>query len=326
MNKKIIALAVAAAFAAPMAAQAGPKVGGHLQAEIADFDRAGSANDKLELEDNKRGRLWVTGSEDLGGGLKANYRFEWQVETTSGSVNDGSRETRVGLSGSWGEFQMGRLKTPYKYNAGVDYDPYTATVLQARDGNGGSFENLNGMTKAYGQHSFLSNSLAYKTKFGKTKFWALYQLSEQASGGDGDNISLGLDIPVAKGLGINVAYITEDKVAANEGGSRAKVGVKYKTGPHKIFAKYETQSSDMANADASVLFLGYHMKMGKNVLSVQYGSLSNDVANSDSEYTMLALAHNFSKKTKGWVGFRTTDADNNANDVDVISAGLRIKF
>ena len=327
MNKKIIALAVAAAFAAPMAAQAGPSIGGHLQAEIVDYDRDGSNNDIQELEDNKRGRLWVTGSENLGNGMKANYRFEWQVETTSGSVNDGSRETRVGLSGGWGEFQAGRLKTPYKYTAGVDYDPYTATVLESRGANGGTMTDLNGMTKAYGQHSFLSNSIAYKTKFGKTKFWALYQFAESAAPtSNDDNISLGLSIPVAKGMGIDVAYITEEKSAANLGGTRAKVGFKMKTGAHKVFVRYETQSSDLAGADASSAFLGYHMKMGKNVLSVQYGTISNDVANSDSEYSMLALAHNFSKKTKGWVGYRSTDADDNTTDVDVISAGLRIKF
>ncbi len=324
MNNKLIALAVAAAFTVPMAAQAGPKVGGHLQAEFADFDRDGSGSDYQEIEDNKRGRLWVTGSEDLGGGLKANYRFEWQVETTTGSVSDGTRETRVGLSGGWGEFQIGRLKTPYKYTAGVDYDPYTATLLESRGGNGGTLQSLNGMTKAYGQHSFLSEAMAYKTKFGKTKFWALYQVIESST--EDNNISVGVSIPVTKGLGIDVAYIEENKVSTSLGGTRAKVGVKFKTGAHKIFARYESQSSDLANADASTIFLGYHMKMGKNVLTVQAGSLSNDVANGDADYTMVAFAHNFSKKTKGWIGYRTTDKYGTTNDVDVISAGLRIKF
>lgn len=327
MNNKIIALAIAAAFAAPMAVQAAPKIGGQLQAEFADFDRDGSVSDIQELEDNKRGRLWVTGSEDLGGGLKANYRFEWQVETTTGSISDGTRETRVGLSGSWGEFQMGRLKTPYKYTAGVDYDPYTATVIESRGGNGGSFANLNGMTKAYGQHSFLSNSLAYKGKFGKVKFWALYQLAESKSATpDDDNIVLSAKIPVTKNIGIDLAYVEENKVSTTLGGTRAKVGVKFKTGAHKVFVKYETQSSDLANSDASVIFVGYHLTMGKNILTVQYGALSNDVANSDNEYTLVAVKHKFSKKTSVWAGYRTTDSDDNTQDVDVLALGMRINF
>ena len=333
MNKKIIALAVAAVFAAPMAANAAPTVGGYLQAEIADWDKSGSANDVQALEDNKRGRLWITGSEDLSNGLKANYRYEWQVDTADGETKDSTstvvgndtnaRETRVGLSGSFGEFQMGRLKTPYKYVAGVDYDPFTTTVLESR-GNGGALRNDGGMTAAYGQNSFLSNSLAYKTKFGGTKFWALYQFSESSV--NDDNIVLGLNIPIAKGMGIDVAYITENKDLASEGGTRAKVGFKMKTGAHKVFVKYETQSSDAANSDFTSMFAGYHLSMGKNILSVQYGANDGDAANADVTYTMLAFTHKLSKKTKVWAGIRSTDADNNANDVDVISAGMRVKF
>ena len=240
MNKKIIALAVAAAFAAPMAANAAPSIGGHLQAEIADWDKDGNVNDVTAVEDNKRGRLWVTGSEDLGGGMKANYRYEWQVDTADGVTgketdkdsDTNAREARVGLSGGFGEVQLGRLKTPYKYTAGVDYDPFTATVLESR-GNGGALKDDGGMTAAYGQNSFLSNSLAYKTKFGNAKFWALYQFSE--SNTNDDNIVLSLSVPVAKGMAVDLAYVTEEKASTTAGGTRAKVGFKMKTGAHKVF-------------------------------------------------------------------------------------------
>jgi len=331
MNKKIIALAVAAAFAAPMAANAAPSIGGHLQAEIADWDKDGNVNDVTAVEDNKRGRLWVTGSEDLGGGMKANYRYEWQVDTADGVTgketdkdsDTNAREARVGLSGGFGEVQLGRLKTPYKYTAGVDYDPFTATVLESR-GNGGALKDDGGMTAAYGQNSFLSNSLAYKTKFGNAKFWALYQFSE--SNTNDDNIVLSLSVPVAKGMAVDLAYVTEEKASTSAGGTRAKVGFKMKTGAHKVFVKYETQSSDAANSDFTAAFLGYHLSMGKNVLSIQYGTKDGDAANTDVDYAMLAVTRKLSKKTKAWAGYRSTDADNDTNDVDVLSVGMQIKF
>lgn len=331
MKNKLIALAIAAAFTAPMAAQAGVKVGGHLQTEIADLDSDGTSNDKLVVDDNKRGRLWFTGSEDLGGGLKANYRYEWQVETATASL-DGNRESRVGLSGSFGEVQIGRLKTPYKYTAGVNYDPYTATLLESR-GNGGALKANGSMTAAFGQNSFLANSVAYKTKFGKsTKFWILYNFAEQASGSTiDDNISASLAVKINKSMGIDVAYIEENS-GTNTGGSRAKVGFRWKSGAHKLFARYETQSDNAANSDFDSIFVGYNMSMGKNVLTLQYGTLDGDAnstssaAQADTEYTMVAFAHNFSKKTKSWVGFRTTDSDTNSADQDVLSVGLRIKF
>jgi len=324
MNNKIIALAAVAAFTVPMAAQAGAKVGGHLQVEIANIDNNGTSY--TNTADNKRGRLWFTGSEDLGGGLKANYRFEWQVDTTTGNVNNGARETRVGLSGSWGEFQMGRLKTAYKYTAGVNYDPYTATLLESR-GNGGALKKDNGMSAFSGQNSFWSNALAYKAKFGSTKLWVNYQFVDTSSSQvEDDNIAIGVSVGVAKGLKVDVAYVEENKVSATNGGTRAKIGVQWKGGPHKVFVKYESQSSDLASSDVSTIFAGYNFKMGKNVITAQYGAKSNDVANSDVTYTMVAFAHNFSKKTKAWAGIMSSDSDNNAKDKDVVSVGLRIKF
>ncbi|MFV1985465.1 MAG: porin, partial [Thiohalomonadales bacterium] len=182
MNKKLLALAVAAAMTAPVVATAAPTVGGMLQVEIGSVSNDGygenngtknrggftrsitAGNSGIKVTDNKRGRLWIKGSEDLGGGMKANYKFEWQVDTPIGQLNDGGREGWVGLSGGFGAVELGRIKSPYKYTGGVKYDPFVTTYMEARKSGG----MIGG---GFAQNSFWSDSISWKKKFGAMRIW-----------------------------------------------------------------------------------------------------------------------------------------------------------
>lgn len=338
MNKKLITVAIAAGLAVPMAASAEVTVGGALQAELASWNygdpAAGdpAADDSATIEDNKRGRLWIKGSEDLSGGLKALYHYQWQVDTADGNapdVGDGHTNARaayVGLKGGFGSIMAGRLYSPYKYTFGTDYNKFTTSVLEGR-GNGGALKEEGTMSKAYGINSFLSNAVAYKGKFGITQVWALYQFSEKDY--RNDNIAVTVKVKVMKGLSLGAGYISEDAGTAttNEGGTRIKLAGNYKVGMHDIYARYETQSDDAANSDVTAMFLGYHIKVGgRNTVSVQYGDINGDNNADDSTYTLLAFTHKLSKKTKVWAGYRDTDRDGTADDVSVLAAGMRVGF
>ncbi len=340
MNNKIIAMAIAAGLAFPVAAMAAPSVGGHMQVELNQPDLKDSAStsaDELNTADNARGRLWIKGSEDLGGGMKAIYKAEWKIDTTKGGAASGNRESYVGLKGNFGTVYAGNGASPYKSNAGTDFDPYTATVLEGRS-NGGALTAEGSMTKNYGINSFLADSISYKKKFGDVSVHAQYHLNESTVR---DN-TFGLAVRYKAGAGINVivATITEDAstlagtVKTKIGGTRTKLGVSWKGGPHKVLARFETQSDDVADNDATAVFLGYHMTMGKNVMTIQYGTIDGKAAADDKTYTMLAVKHNLSKKTAAWVGYRSTDYKEDGTaplavtntDNSVISLGLRIKF
>lgn len=341
MNKKLIALAVAAGLAAPMAANAAPTVYGHLQAEIASIENDGfgarntssqtDANsttyngvvptgDALKVEDNKRGRIGIKGDEDLGGGLTAIYGFEWQVETTTGDLTDGARATFVGLKGGFGEFQIGRLKTPYKYFGGVKYDPFVTTTLEARR-NGG----MSG--GSFGQNSFWSNSVSYKNKFGAVQLWVTAGMDEgdgvapDTDGNDGD-LSVGLKYS-GSGFEAFVATVSDDS-KSYEG---TKVGGQFKSGPHTISAQYEMIDNYTAtNNDAEVYFAGYQFDMGKNSIVAQLGSTDVDGGSAnDADYMAVGLVHKFSKKTRAFVGYRETDGTG-TNDLTSTTVGLRVDF
>lgn len=351
-------MAVAAAFAAPTVATAAPSLGGMMQVEIANVsdDGYGENNTQnarvgvnpgesaIKVEDNKRGRLWVKGSEDLGNGLKANYKFEWQLNTPKGALNDGAREGWVGLSGAFGEFEAGRIRSSYKYTGGVTYDPFVTTYMEARKSGGmigGDF----------GQNGFWSDSISWKKKFGAFKLWINAGLDE----GDGANLGASNSVGAGKGAGLGDvavsglykggnwevfgAYSKDDlksnvEGAANNSRDIKKFGGQIKVaGAHTFSLQYEIDDQDGNNTDSDILFFGYQMKMGKNVFVVQIGQTDHDLDANDTDYYALGVIHKFTKSTRTFVGYRVSDQDDDAvsgagseNELSVLSVGLRIDF
>ncbi|MEW6164094.1 MAG: porin [Pseudomonadota bacterium] len=112
MQKKIIALAVAAAAAAPAFAQSNVQIYG-----IMDVYFARSSGNSLSASGVGSGglnasRIGVKVSDDLGNGMKAYANIESAItagqDTTNASAFGGTtRQSYVGLSGSFGAVQMG---------------------------------------------------------------------------------------------------------------------------------------------------------------------------------------------------------------------------
>ena len=151
MNKSILAIAVAATIAAP-AAIAAPTVYGnlHLSLNAADNDVPGADNN-LKISSNTSA-IGVKGSEDLGDGLKAIYKLEWNVlvappsdpKPDTGGIYGGSISTGVavgdlngrdqffGLKGGLGTIKFGTMSSNYKQMGGK-VDPLYRTPLEGRN-------------------------------------------------------------------------------------------------------------------------------------------------------------------------------------------------
>lgn len=347
MNKKLIALAVAAGMAAPMAAQAAPTWYGQLQAEVAghssDFTATPGVdghvwqstgrwtNDGTQVEDDKRGRLGVKGKEDMGGGLSAIYKFEWQVDTTTADVDDGDRNAFVGLKGNFGTIKAGSLKSPYKYFGGVKYDPFVTTSAEAR--------RYGGMTSGqFGSNGFWNNSVSYQNDFGAANLWVTYTPDERGST-DGD-YAAGL-----KFSGSNYeAFVAtahdadDDAVSTNTALTfdAVKVGGQFKSGPHKISAQYEmtTQETAGADEDGTVLYVNYDMKMGKNIFTATYGMSELDKGGNikpEGTFMRIGLTHKFTKSTRAMLAYSNANLDMTSDggidgDKSVLLAAMRVDF
>jgi predicted porin len=67
-------------------------------------------------------RFGLTGSEDLGGGLKANFTLESGIDISTGALSDPglfNRQSWVGLSGGFGALRLGKMYSPYDEVNGI---------------------------------------------------------------------------------------------------------------------------------------------------------------------------------------------------------------
>jgi len=128
MKKKIVALAVAAAFSAPaFADNANVTFYGKLIADVESVQSdksttppftapATGASYTVNRVVSNASRFGLKGEEDLGGGLKAIYQIETQVELGGGAATFTSvRNTGAGIkSDSFGTVMIANWDTPYK--------------------------------------------------------------------------------------------------------------------------------------------------------------------------------------------------------------------
>ncbi len=161
MNKKILAAAIAASIAAPMAVAADVVVYGKVKQsiDVVDNNAAGTkaGQDNVEISD-RTSRLGFKGSEDLGNGMTAVFQIETGVNLSEnsapgdGTFNSGGatqdsnlRNTYVGIMGDFGMFAIGRHDAPHDMawsaadpfvDTAFDYDAsdYDQTALTRVDG------------------------------------------------------------------------------------------------------------------------------------------------------------------------------------------------
>jgi len=310
MNKKLLALAVGAAIsAAPMFASAGVKVYGHAQVEVGTVDNGTTST--TQNTDNARGRIGIKASEKLGNGMTAMAKYEFRTDTADNvRTTDGgpltARESLVGLKGSFGTIELGNLKSAYKYNGGVKYDPFVATLLQAR-GQGGMTGSANG------HNGFRADNIGYKTpKMGAFSAWGTISVDESSTDGD---YTFGLNFK-QKAFEVFVAGVNDDSANYDS----VKVGGQYKFGNFKVSGQFEM--ADNAGTDVDTYFIGGQAKFGANVLVAQFGN--TDAGTTDTDYFAIGVIHNLSKKTRLTAGF--SNSDNGTAETDTFAVGLRMKF
>lgn len=130
MKKTLLktSIALAAATVATVAsAQSSVTIYGLLDAGVVSESNGNPVGNSLRLDSgNQNGsRLGFKGTEDLGGGLSANFVLETGLLLDTGGFDQGNlafgRQAYVGLNAGWGSMRLGRQKT-------VSYD-----VLEALD-------------------------------------------------------------------------------------------------------------------------------------------------------------------------------------------------
>jgi predicted porin len=118
MNKKLLAVAVAAFVAAPAISTADTTLFGQFKYEVGAIE---DGEDRNAVHSYLGTRIGIMGSEDLGGGTKAIFRFQ-ATPDNGGKVNRPlggaswtfDEENWAGLQGNFGTLQLGRSDTAFK--------------------------------------------------------------------------------------------------------------------------------------------------------------------------------------------------------------------
>ena len=137
MKKSLIALAVLGTCGAAMAQSSVTLYGmadvwvGRTKTETVGV--GSTSNSVLESGGFNTSRLGFKGSEDLGGGLRANFNLEGALGMDNGTAGGlrFDRQSWVGLSGGFGEVQLGKTWSPYDDTRAMANDTFNANFASS---------------------------------------------------------------------------------------------------------------------------------------------------------------------------------------------------
>jgi len=321
MKKKILIGAIGAILAIPTTASA-VKVAGdaleiygklHVSVDATDNDRvAPNDNSDFTLSTNSS-RLGFKGKRKMGNSdLTVVYKIEQQIDIgLSGGTSFNTRNSYVGLKGSFGKVIAGYHDTPFKTVAskwGVFGDSVgDRRALLGAKSSGGNTMNQRGQ-----------NMLMWSNKFGKMKAMVMYSGNTGTrTANDYDTMtSVGL---LYKGKGtpfyFGAAYEDWDSLKGSAtDGFRVMGGYKAKFG--KIGLIYENISSNDTTLDRSAFGINGLVKLGSGLDLRGQLLIADDSsagANTGATMTTLGLYKKLDKKTKLYAVYTQMDNDASAS-------------
>lgn len=248
-----------------------------------------------KLFDVAGSRLGFTGTEDLGGGLKASFLLEHRFDPDTGASNGGDTFWKggsyVGLSHpSLGDVKFGRWWSGAFLKSQYAVDPFAYRTLGAGTygsaGCGPAFKG--GCLGTF----WVNNSLSYENSFGGFSFGA--QVSAEAVGTDGKRPA-----NVSASYSAGPFYFAAGHEVANDGdrdSSWSSVGLTYDLGSIKLYGGYGT-GKNAEKVDRQNIVLGFTAPVGGGV-SVM-GSYNQHKQDGEKIQQLISLGtkYDLSKRT-----------------------------
>jgi len=362
MKKSLIALAVLAASGAAMAQSSVTVYGiadiwfGSAKAEISGADAvlggfAGSSRQTvLESGGVNSSRWGLKGSEDLGGGLKANFLLENGFSSDTGAGGAGfSRYAYVGVSGGFGEVRLGKVGTAYDDIRGLNNNTFDS-ALAAVPWVGYAGTGNNEIYYAFPAMGGITGALSYalgEDKTATTSAGEILALNVQYAAGPmmvgyaHQSEEAGATLNLGALAGINDLLTDAGLTAVTApAGSKATYNLltgSYDLGVAKLLASYNTAKLSFAGDDlkAKEFQIGADIPLSKAAtLAVGYGQSKweADVNIAKASAFSAAINYTLSKRTSVYAGFNNTKVDFDAAVADVeikstiYAVGLNHKF
>mgnify|MGYP001554872034 CR=1 FL=1 len=321
MKRNLVAL-VALAFVGAACAQSSSSVTlwGVLDADVSHFSQGNLSKTLMSTSGNAGSQLGFRGSEDLGGGLSANFWLEGGLLNASGAgaaTGGGlafNRRSTVSLAGDFGEVRLGRDYTPsflnhFAFDPFFEGGPVVGTNVTLTGGaNGAAGANLSKQVRANNAIEYLwgfaPNALAL---FGHGAYAQLMYafagntsgqpaLGEYAGGRFGyNNGPLNAAISYSQSKG---APYAADAAAGYSTYKEFNLGGWYNFGMGKVMAHVGTNNSDVAGTKATHWGVGAIINAGPGYIPVSYNSIKqNDATGDGADQFAIGYVYLLSKRT-----------------------------
>lgn len=324
MKKTVLMLALTSAFAAGAHAQTNVTIYGIADAAVewGKFNRGVNLT-RLQSGDIQASRLGFRGTEDLGGGMKANFGMElgYGMDTGAGAVNGvlWNRGSSVGLEGGWGRVDLGKQYAPMFWTAlGSEASTYEFanpsvmlntehTSVTGRSGIGGFYDNvLRFRTPVFGG---VSSEISYSTG------------NERTGAQENDGVNMGFNLHYANGpLWTGYAFNRyTDRAATATRDTHQKthlLGAKYNFGSYVVGGNIMRTTDMVAGAntgDAKAWQLTTKVKVATGDVNLGVGQLRQD-NNRKATAMHVGYVHFLSKTTQlyGYLSHVSNNANGNS--------------
>lgn len=300
MMKKILAVAVASAFAAPaFAATANVDISGKMSWDVTKMSGTGTPAENTYHLMSNNSRFTFRGSEDLGNGMKAGFSLTYGLGGTgaasappsSGGAFAG-QEQYVFLSTGFGEVRAG-VHDPLIKPIGRSVDLFA-------DQNTGDARHLTAQGSIDGR---FNNVVAYISPNFSGFQVALGKGMDESSVGNSGSVDMITGTYRNGGLYVGLGYDKRDLVDDQK---TWRVGASYTMGDLRFTGLYQKNDNvgGAAAADMKVWGLGAGYKMGAITLKGQYYTLSDDRADRDTKTYALGADYAFSKRTVAQLAYQ----------------------
>ena len=322
MMKKILSALIGAALAGGMTvAAADVVVFGHIDTSWDYRDTDGGA-DTTNLNCTTCS-LGFKGSEDLGNGLKAIFKLDFQYDITERDKGLLDRDQWLGMGGVFGQLRAGTISTVYKSH-GAMLDPLYRSAQQQRDR--GLQSDLHRGAGEEGQGR-ATNTLRYDTPtWNGLGIGAHYTVQTETDADSSADSPWGIGGQWKAGPFLIFAdYITSD-----EGGddSAWKLGGKYDLSIFSFFAQYEgdnglisARGGNQTDGDgdgANTWMLGATATLGNSLAYFGFGRGEEGSGDSTASYYnvwQLVGTHHMSRRTMVYGGYSEIRCDEHDNNV-----------
>jgi predicted porin len=352
MKKSLIALAVLAASGASFA-QSSVSVYGVADLWFGSLKAGNVRNNVIESGGVAASRFGFKGSEDLGGGLKANFLLEQGFNIDSGSTTAGqafSRQSYVGLSGNFGEVKLGKMWTAYDDVAGGTQAVFDS-ALSPLSAPLGTFV---WRSQTYAANP--ANGLYYVSpSFGGVTAAVSYALGENKNANVAATSTTAFNVQYAGGpvtaafayqkqkdtnavaasaIGVVPVVVAVAGTASVEDTNFTTLRGSYNFGVAKLIAAYGRTTNGDNKANDYMVGVDVPVAQALTLSAAYARSKDNDNGGSIGDKRTgygIAAAYSLSKRTTAYAGLRFSKTDENgqsveANDVKIYALGLNHTF